>query len=200
MLLESVGSSLLECPEIMTRNPLLSLHDPGNGRSYPDRLLPLLNRVAWLMDRAFRVPGTNARFGLDGLLGLLPLGGDVATGLVQAGLVLIALRHYRVPPSVAARMVANVLIDVGIGAIPVLGDLFDFAFKANTRNLALLEPFLAEGRRDVPTATSAAVPMLVPVPPAFSWGCLLAVAVPLLGALLLVLIGFVAVIRWLLHN
>ena len=74
--------------------------------------------------------------GSDALLGLLPIGGDLLTGLVQAGLVLVALKYYRVPKSVAARMVGNVLLDVAVGAIPVLGDMFDAVFKANTEHEA----------------------------------------------------------------
>ena len=94
-----------------------------------------LERLAWLMDRAFAIPGTKFRVGLDAFLGLLPVGGDLLTGLVQTGLVLTAVEHYRVPKPVAARMAANVLIDIGVGSIPLVGDLFDVAFKANTRNM-----------------------------------------------------------------
>src|SRR3954465_14073654 len=83
-----------------------------------------LERLAWLMDRAFHIPGTRISVGLDALLGLLPVGGDVLTGLVQARVVLVPLSHYKVPRTVAARMMANVLIDTAVGAIPILGDLF----------------------------------------------------------------------------
>src|SRR5262245_3134093 len=100
-----------------------------------------LEWVAWLMDRAFRIPGTRISVGLDALIGLLPIGGDVLTGLVQAVLVVVAVSHYKVPRTVAARMAANVLIDIAVGAVPLLGDLFDVAFKANTRNIQLLEPY-----------------------------------------------------------
>jgi hypothetical protein len=172
--------------------------DPAPPR-HDDPIAHLLGRVAWLMDRAFTVPGTKVRVGLDGLLGLLPLGGDVLTGLVQTGLVLIALGRYRVPPAVAARMMANVLIDVGVGTIPLLGDLFDVAFKANTRNMTLLEPYLRPGQAAGPTPRSAHAPMIDVTPVAISWGCLLAVAVALLGALMLVLIGFITVVRWVLR-
>src|SRR5947208_1041854 len=96
-----------------------------------------LEQVAWLMDRAFRIPGTRITVGLDSILGLLPIGGDVITGIVQVGIVVLALVRYRVPRPVAARMAANVLIDVLVGAVPLLGDAFDVAFKANTRNLQL---------------------------------------------------------------
>lgn len=134
-----------------------------------DPVAHLLDRVAWLMDRAFTVPGTNVRIGLDALLGLLPLGGDVMTGLVQSGLVLIALRHYRVPPAVAARMMANVLLDIGVGSIPLLGDLFDVAFKANTRNMALLDPYLGPDRVASRPTTSRPMPMIDVAPAAISW-------------------------------
>jgi hypothetical protein len=97
-----------------------------------------LERVAWLMDRAIKIPGTRITLGLDALVGLIPVGGDILTGLVQAGLVLVALKYYRVPRAVAARMLGNVLLDIGVGAIPLVGDLFDVAFKANTKNLKLL--------------------------------------------------------------
>src|SRR5947199_8867314 len=84
-----------------------------------------LDQLAWLMDRAIRIPGTNITVGLDALLGLVPFGGDFATGLIQVGIVLVALYRYRVPRAVAARMAANVLIDVVVGSIPILGDAFD---------------------------------------------------------------------------
>ena len=100
-----------------------------------------LERIAWLMDRAIKVPGTRISIGLDALLGLFPVGGDLLTGIVQAGVVILALYHYRVPKVVGIRMMGNVLLDIGVGAIPLLGDLFDVAFKANTRNLRLLEPY-----------------------------------------------------------
>lgn len=156
-----------------------------------------LERVAWLMDRAVGIPGTRFRIGLDAILGLLPIGGDVLTGLVQAGLVLVALYHYRVPKRVAARMAANVLIDIGVGAVPLLGDLFDIAFKANTRNLRLLEPYreAAEGRViDVTPAIHAPAPPVRSGTPA---RYLVAIGMGLAVALGLVLLGFVALVRWL---
>jgi hypothetical protein len=166
---------------------------------HADPVAQLLGRVAYLMDRAFTVPGTGVRFGLDGLIGLLPLGGDVATGLVQAGLVLIAVGRYRVPPAVAAQMMANVLLDIGVGVIPVVGDLFDIAFKANTRNMTLLEPYV-HPREAGPLPRSSPYPSVIDIRPSgTSWGCLLAMAVILLAVLLLVLVGFVTLVRWVLR-
>lgn len=160
-----------------------------------------LERVAWLMDRAVKIPGTRTTFGLDAVLGLLPVGGDVLTGIVQAGLVLVALKHYRVPKAVAARMAANVLLDVGVGMIPILGDLFDVVFKANTRNLKLLEPYRPRDEIDVTPVEPAGRPKVLTVdlaPGGTPLRYLLPIALVLLTALALVVIGFVAVVRWLL--
>jgi Domain of unknown function (DUF4112) len=150
-----------------------------------------LEWLAWLMDRAFHIPGTRIRVGLDAMLGLLPVGGDLLTGLVQAGLVLVALRHYKVPKIVAARMVANVLIDVAVGAIPLLGDLFDVGFKANTRNVQLLEAYRHPGG-----AGPGAIGFR---PRGMPWRFILPIAAVLLVMLALVLIGFITVVRWLFH-
>jgi len=106
---------------------------------------PWLVRLVFLLDQAVRVPGTRWRVGLDPILGLLPGGGDALGALLSAGVVLVAARH-GVPRIVLARMVLNVGVDAVIGAIPLIGDLFDFAWKANTRNLRLLEAH-ASGRR-----------------------------------------------------
>jgi hypothetical protein len=143
-----------------------------------------LEQLAWLMDRAIEIPGTRIRIGLDALLGLLPVGGDFVTGLVQAGIVLVALFHYRVPRAVAARMVANVLLDTTIGAIPFVGDAFDVFFKANTRNVQLLRQVQDDrGRnRDVATWTSIAFLALL--------------ALALLSMFALLLIGFLTVVAW----
>jgi hypothetical protein len=143
-----------------------------------------LERLAWLMDRAFVIPGTNLRVGLDAILGLIPGAGDLVTGLIQSALVLIAVRHYRVPRVVAARMAANVLIDTALGSIPLVGDAFDAVFKANTRNLALLQ--------EVRQRQSLGEP----VPSAPSIRYLLGIAAILFLMLGLVFVGLVTVIVW----
>jgi hypothetical protein len=96
-----------------------------------------LERVAEWMDARFRIPGTELRFGLDGLLGLLPGVGDSVTALPAAYIIMRA-RAIGSPPDIQARMVGNVLLDLLIGALPLVGDLFDFGFKANRRNVRLL--------------------------------------------------------------
>ncbi len=106
-----------------------------------------LEWFAWLMDRAFTIPGTKIKVGLDALIGLLPFGGDAVTGLLQAGLVLVAIHKYHVPKAVAGKMIANVLVDTLLGSVPILGDLFDVSFKANTRNVQLLRDHQARQER-----------------------------------------------------
>lgn len=94
--------------------------------------------LARVLDEAIRIPGTNIRIGLDALLGLLPGGGDVAGGLFS-GLIILQAARSGAPAPVLGRMLANVAIDVVLGAIPIIGDVFDVAWRANTRNVRLLE-------------------------------------------------------------
>jgi hypothetical protein len=107
----------------------------------PDEKLPrdlvALRKFAVLMDEAVRIPGTNHGIGLDAALGFIPGFGDAIGALLSAWIVIGALRH-RVPHLQIVRMVANVLIDLIIGEIPILGDLFDIAFEENVINLRLL--------------------------------------------------------------
>jgi hypothetical protein len=105
-----------------------------------------LDALSHLLDRAFRVPGTNWRFGLDPLIGLIPGLGDVVSALVGAYSLWIA-RQLGAPASVLGRMVMNLALDGIIGLVPIAGDLFDFAFKAHSRNLALLNQWQQEPHR-----------------------------------------------------
>ena len=97
---------------------------------------PLSAFLARLMDEQFAIPGTNIRFGLDPLLGLLPGMGDTASSLVSALLLLKSARA-GVPRVILARMALNILINAAVGAIPGLGDAFSFWFKSNSKNYAL---------------------------------------------------------------
>lgn len=102
-----------------------------------------LDRLAHWLDDRFKIPGTNIRFGLDGLLGIVPGIGDTASSLASLYLVIEA-RRLGVPRLTIARMLINVLLDWVIGLIPLLGDIFDIAYKANRRNIALLQKHLAK--------------------------------------------------------
>ncbi len=109
------------------------------------RRLARLRRLAWIMDGAFRLPGSKFRFGLNSLIGIPPVAGDALLGAIS---MYIVYEGYRlgVPRTDIARMVANVAVETAAGSIPIAGDLFDLAFKANLRNLAIIDRHLA-GRR-----------------------------------------------------
>lgn len=106
--------------------------------------LALLRRWADLLDSAFVFPGTSIRFGLDAIIGLVPGVGDLATPAFTVLLLLTGLRM-RVPLAVLVRMALNAGFDALIGIVPVAGDLADIAYKANLRNLALLERHAVPG-------------------------------------------------------
>ena len=108
------------------------------------RLTALRSLKSWL-DEAFRVPGTNLRFGWDPLIGLVPWIGDLLTALMSGALVLQA-HHMRLPRVVQLRMLGNVAVDLVAGAIPLVGDAADFFWKSNTKNFALLEQHAYEVR------------------------------------------------------
>jgi hypothetical protein len=110
------------------------------------RGLDALRRWARIFDSAFHIPGTGITFGIDPIIGLIPGIGDLASPIFSLFFIWHGVR-LGVPRVVLARMVLNVLIDAGVGAIPVVGDLFDFGWKANDWNLALLERHAVIGRR-----------------------------------------------------
>ena len=110
----------------------------------------LENLADWL-DSRFVIPGTTIRFGLDSLLGLIPGLGDGVLALPSVYLILSAHRM-GVSGLVLVQMIANVVIDMLLGTVPVLGDIFDVGFKANRRNVALLRRHVS--RRD-PTVLTA---------------------------------------------
>jgi hypothetical protein len=103
--------------------------------------LDRLRAVTRLMDQAFGVPGTKWRFGLDALFGLVPGLGDIAGGLIAVYALRVA-RQLGAPGVIQLHMLTNIAIDASVGTIPVLGDVFDFVFKAQSRNLALLDQWL----------------------------------------------------------
>lgn len=104
-----------------------------------------LQSLAWLLDNSIVLPG-GYRIGVDALIGLIPVFGDAVGALISAYVVNEA-RSIGVPRSVLSRMVANVAIEAVLGSIPFAGDLFDAAFKANSRNLALLTRYHADPLR-----------------------------------------------------
>ncbi|MEX1186406.1 MAG: DUF4112 domain-containing protein [Gemmatimonadaceae bacterium] len=136
--------------------------------------------LARSLDSAVRIPGTNMRFGLDAVIGLVPGLGDVAGAAMGSYLVVLGSR-LGAPKPVLARMVLNVALDTLVGIVPVAGDLFDVAWKANMRNMALLERYI-----DRPAATRRSSS-------AFVLAIVAALALLAVGGIMLA----VVVVRWL---
>lgn len=105
--------------------------------------LRCVRRVAWRMDALFFIPRTNLSVGLDNILGLVPVVGDIAT-LAPSVWIVWKARQLGATPGALAYMVGNLAVDVLVGSIPVVGDLFDVYYNANIRNVRLLERNLAK--------------------------------------------------------
>lgn len=117
---------------------------------------PWAEKVVRLLDDGLRVPGTELRFGLDGIIGFFfPGVGDMLTGAGSLSLLFLALQQ-KVPTVVIARMVLNIAFDTLLGSVPILGDLFDVLFKANRKNLQLVEKY-----RDDPEAEAGPLDYLL---------------------------------------
>jgi hypothetical protein len=119
----------------------------GDGGAHGDgergrRAMQRLRVITLLFDQAFTLPGTRFRFGLDALFGLVPGLGDLVGAVVAVFAIQVA-RKLGAPPAIQLRMLGNIALDALVGTVPILGDLFDFAFKAQTRNLALLDRWIA---------------------------------------------------------
>jgi hypothetical protein len=136
--------------------------------------------LARLLDSAARVPGTNIRFGADAIIGLVPGLGDIG-GAALAGYLVILAQRLGVPRAVVLRMLANVAVDTLAGSVPVIGDLFDVAYKSNLRNVALLERALER-----PVATSRTSRLMVV-------GTILGIALLVAGGLIVTVIAIRAI-------
>jgi len=119
----------------------------GNSTANPfanltrEQRMARLDALAQLLDVAFIVPGTNIRYGIDGLIGLIPVIGDLITTAISLWLVREA-RALGAPWHVTARMLSNVALDGVVGMVPLAGDAFDVLFRANIRNMRLLRRWM----------------------------------------------------------
>ncbi len=122
---------------------ILSPRVKSGKKIFDDENLDLLSHV---LDDFIKVPGTSVRFGLDGIVGVIPGIGDLIGGIASC-IIIIAAWVRGVSYPTVLRMVANVVIEVSIGSIPILGDMFDIAWRANRRNYALLTGSIYEPRK-----------------------------------------------------
>ena len=152
---------------------------PPRPIDYADPHLERLRRWSDLLDQAFRIPGTNVRFGWDVIVGLIPGIGDLSSPMFGA-LLLIQAYRMRVPPIVQARMVINAIVDALLGVVPGLGNVADIFWKANTWNMRLIE---RHARPGVPHSRFDA--LLV-------WGCILV----LIAAAALPIVLVMWVVAW----
>ena len=100
-------------------------------------------RLAHLLDDQWRIPIVGIRFGIDPLLGLFPVLGDLISAFIAISIVRTAVK-YKLPPKIWMAMILNIALDFGIGLLPVVGDILDIFFKSNARNIKLLEKHFAE--------------------------------------------------------
>jgi hypothetical protein len=105
-----------------------------------------LQRLAWLLDSSITVPGTRFTFGVEALLGLIPFLGDAA-GVLLSSYILLEAARMGAPKALVFRMAVNVAIEGIVGAVPIAGDIFDAAWKANQRNVRLLDAHFGEPKR-----------------------------------------------------
>lgn len=147
----------------------------------PQRSLNRYAQIARVFDEAFRIPGTPWRFGLDAILGLVPGVGDLIAALAGVYGVLLA-RELDAPASVQVRMIGNLLLDTAVGSVPLIGDVFDVAFKAHVRNRVVLEQWIEHPRET--RRTSRALLLLAALALVALVGTLVALAILGVRALL----------------
>lgn len=164
---------------------LLGADDRQREFTSPDHV-EILRALSRWTDTVFEVPGLGWRFGLDPILGLLPFVGDLATSVI-ALYVLAVAKQMNVPRSTLLRMGLNIGVDYVVGAIPLLGNVFDFAWKANHRNVQLLERSMAAGNRERRQQSI------------WDWAIIVALFASIIGALILSLATAILIAGWVLE-
>ena len=106
-------------------------------------ILKRLRTLATMLDNQFTIPGVGTKIGFDALIGMLPVAGDTVTGVLSAYIVVEAWR-LGLPAGKLLRMALNIVVDTGVGAVPLAGDLFDVFWRANIKNLRIIEAHLGE--------------------------------------------------------
>lgn len=137
----------------MTENPYRK--EPGQQSG-----LGWIKAISYLLDEQFRLPGTKLRFGLDPIMNLVPVLGDIPGFLISAGL-LFSMARKGASNKLVVLMSINILLDAFIGGIPLIGQVFDFFFKSNTRNLKLLQEHYVEGKHQGSGKGTIAIAVIV---------------------------------------
>jgi len=160
--------------------------DSDTARLSPEmeQLRKRMERLAWLLDNSIRIPFIGYRIGLDALLGLIPGVGDAA-GALMSGYIFYSAIKMKAPLSVLGRMGVNIVFELVFGMIPVLGDIFDMTFKANERNMQLVNAWL-----DRPRKTQKSSKLLL-------GGLGGGIGIVIIGGIILGIAVLVLVIRWL---
>ncbi len=153
----------------------------GNSKKELEETPEELQVIEWvsrLMDNKFTIPGTNFKFGIDVIIGLIPTVGDVISFGIS-GLLILSMIRNGASKKVVARMLGNVAVDTAVGAIPIFGDLFDVVYKANRRNYKLLlEHQVEDKHKGTP------------------WGLIIGVSFVLLLMLGALVFGLIAMMKW----
>ena len=102
-----------------------------------------LRQLSKNLDESFTIPGTKIKFGIDSLLGLIPIGGDIVSGIFSLYMLRAAIKM-KLPKTAILSIFINIALDTTIGAIPIAGDIFDIFWKSNTRNLKIIEKYLED--------------------------------------------------------
>ncbi len=134
-------------------------------------MLRQLDGLSYVLDNSIRVPGTRARFGMDAVIGLIPGVGDAA-GVMMSAYIVVQAARLGAPAASLVRMLLNVGVEALFGAIPLLGDLFDAAYKANARNVRILRGELARPgstRRSSMTVLAGVVGALLAILAGVAW-------------------------------
>jgi hypothetical protein len=133
-------------PEVISAERVLEGEVLGPETEAERQARERLRLLAWLLDSAIPIPGTRFTVGLDFIIGLVPVIGDLI-GVLASSIIVVEANRMGVPRSVLSRMALNVAVEGVVGLIPFAGDLFDAGWKANQRNVRLLDQWMSEPRR-----------------------------------------------------
>ena len=146
-----------------------------------------MNKLAWLLDNSIRIPIINYRIGIDAIIGLIPGIGDAA-GLLVSSIIVIQAIRLGAPIGIIMRMLFNVAVEGVVGMIPVVGDLFDATFKANARNVAMLNQAFGTSQKGAAASKSG------------SKGAIVAGIATVLGSVVLIAGGGIALFWWMISR